>query len=97
VRGLQTRDAFPGRSLQAISLARVEILGLDWDDKIEIVTAYMAQKGVTWTQARKDSIRELTEVRYRIYEYPSTLLLGPDGKVIVIEQEKLQGEELQRR
>ena len=39
---------------------------------------------------------ELTEVRYRIYEYPSTLLLGPDGKVIVLEQEKLQGEELSK-
>ena len=73
-----------------------EILGLDWDDKIEIVTGYMSKTGITWTQARKDSIRELTEVRYRIYEYPSTVLLGPDGKVIVLEQEKLQGEELSK-
>ena len=73
-----------------------EILGLDWDDKIETVTDYMTKTGITWTQARKDSILELTEVRYRIYEYPSTLLLGPDGKVIVIEQEKLQGEELSK-
>ena len=73
-----------------------EILGLDWDDKIETLTDYMAKTGMTWTQARKDSIRELTEVRYRIYEYPSTVLLGPDGKVIVIEQEKLQGEELSK-
>jgi thiol-disulfide isomerase/thioredoxin len=71
-----------------------EILGLDWDDKIEMVTDYMAKSGMAWTQARKDSIRELSEVRYRIYEYPSTLLLGPDGKVVVLDQEKLQGEEL---
>jgi peroxiredoxin len=71
-----------------------EILGLDWDDKMETVTDYIAKTGITWTQARKDSIRELVEVRYRIYEFPSTLLLGPDGKVIVLEQEKLEGEEL---
>lgn len=73
---------------------KFEILGLDWDDKIETVNDYMAKTGMTWTQARKDSIKDLTEVRYRIYEYPSTLLLGPDGKVVVLDQERLQGEEL---
>lgn len=73
-----------------------EILGLNWDDKIEDARGFLAKSKASWTQARKESIRTLTEVTYRIQEYPSTILLGPDGKVLVLDQDLLRGETLLR-
>jgi peroxiredoxin len=73
-----------------------EILGMDWDDNVDKVTAFMQKNRITWPQARKDSIRTLAEVSYRIQEFPSSVLLGPDGKVLVLDQKKLQGEELSK-
>ncbi len=45
-----------------------------------------------------DSIKSL-EMRYRIHLFPTTLLLGPDGKVISLNQQRkdqpqLRGEDL---
>ena len=71
-----------------------DILGLDWDDDVQIVKDYLNKTGMTWTQARKDSILTLTQDTYRIQEYPSSILLGPDGKVLVLDQTQLQGESL---
>ena len=50
--------------------------------------------GVTWPQARNDSIRKLVEETYRIQEFPSTILLGPDAKVLVLNQDDLRGDRL---
>jgi thiol-disulfide isomerase/thioredoxin len=72
----------------------LEILGLDWDDDIVKVKDYMKKANVTWAQARKDSILDLARVTYRIQEYPSSILLGPDGKVLVLNQQQLQGAQL---
>jgi peroxiredoxin len=70
---LEAYKRFKGRSF--------EILGLDSDKNIEIVKAYLTKNGMTWPQATNDSIKQLANVTYRIQEYPSTILLGPDGKV----------------
>lgn len=67
-----------------------EILGLNWDDNKELAQAYLQKNKATWPQATKESIRTLVEVSYRIQEYPSTILLGPDGKVLVLDQDLLR-------
>ena len=71
-----------------------EILGLNTDEKLETVRGYLEKNKITWPQATNDSIKKLAMVSYRIQEYPSTILLGPDGKVLVLDQHQLQGEEL---
>ncbi len=71
-----------------------DILALDTDEDIEIVKPYLKKNGITWTQARNDSIRTLVESTYRIQEYPSTILLDPNGKVLVLDQNELRGEQL---
>lgn len=71
-----------------------EILGLNTDEKIETLRAYVEKNNIAWPQATNDSIKKLAMVSYRIQEYPSTILLGPDGKVLVLDQHKLQGDEL---
>jgi len=72
----------------------LDILGLDWDDNVQTAKDYLLENKIDWTQARKDSITALTEDVYRIQEYPSTILLGPDGKVITLDQDELQGDRL---
>lgn len=69
----------------------LEILGLNWDDKTEDAAAFLLKSKATWPQARKDSIKALTEITYRIQEYPATVLLDREGKVIYLKQKPLQG------
>ncbi len=71
-----------------------DILSLDSDEDINTAKSYMEKNGMTWTQARNDSIRELVEVTYRIQEYPSTILIGPDAKVLVLDQNRLREDHL---
>ncbi|MEP6902964.1 MAG: TlpA disulfide reductase family protein [Actinomycetota bacterium] len=73
-----------------------EILGMDSDeaDKFEEVKAFLIKNKMDWTQAKLSSIKSLIETAYRIQEYPSTILLGPDGKVLVLDQKQLAGEKL---
>ena len=70
------------------------ILSLNTDEDIGVAKNYMEKNGMTWTQARNDSIRKLIEVTYRIQEYPSTILIGPDGKVLILDQNELRGDSL---
>lgn len=67
-----------------------EILGLNTDEDIETLKAYQKKSGITWPQARNDSIRKLIEETYRIQEYPSTILIGPDAKVLILNQQELR-------
>jgi peroxiredoxin len=71
-----------------------EILGVDSDEKIETAKAYLSQNKMTWPQATNDSTITLQHKQYKLQEYPSTILLGPDGKVLVLDQDSLHGEEL---
>ena len=63
-----------------------EILGMDRevDDKqtAEKVRKFLADKGVTWTQATSESISELVEKRFRIGVFPTTFLLDPQGRIV---------------
>jgi peroxiredoxin len=72
----------------------LEIIGVDSDDKIENARSYVAQNKITWIIATYDSTKELQQKTYKLQEYPSTILVGPDGKVLVLDQHKLQGDAL---
>lgn len=71
-----------------------EILGVDSDEKIDTAKAYLSQNKITWPQATNESTITLQHKQYRLQEYPSTILLGPDGKVLVLDQDSLHGDEL---
>ncbi|HEU4389457.1 MAG TPA: redoxin domain-containing protein [Blastocatellia bacterium] len=77
-----------------------EILGMNTDET-EItaqVKSILSQNGMNWTQAKRESITG-TIRNLRIHSYPTTILLGPDGKVISLnntrkDQPSLRGREL---
>jgi thiol-disulfide isomerase/thioredoxin len=71
-----------------------EILGLNWDDRLEDAAGFLQKSDATWPQARKDSIKTLTEVTYRIQSYPAAILLDPEGRVISLDQKALEGPRL---
>lgn len=75
-----------------------EILGMNNDFDIVPVKSTLKKNGLLWPQATRESIEELQE-RYRIHAFPTTLLIGPDAKIISLGQTRrnqpgLRGQEL---
>jgi thiol-disulfide isomerase/thioredoxin len=64
-----------------------EILGMNNDPQYEPVKDWLRRNKLTWPQAQMDSIRGI-ETRYRIHLFPTTFLVGPDGKIVSLGQEK---------
>lgn len=87
---------FQVESVKRFASRKFEILGMDSDeaDKLEEVKMFLVKNKMDWTQAKLSSIKSLIETAYRIQEYPSAILLGPDGKVLVLDQKELAGEKL---
>jgi len=77
-----------------------EILGMNNDPEYEGVKVWLKRNGLSWPQAQMESIRNV-ELRYRIHLFPTSLLLGPDGKIVSLgltkmKQPALRGRELLR-
>jgi thiol-disulfide isomerase/thioredoxin len=70
-----------------------EILGMNNDEDPSQVKEWLAKNNLTWPQATMISIKDV-EIRYRIHLFPTSLLLGPDGKVVLLDQHKLRGQDL---
>ncbi|HET6862693.1 MAG TPA: redoxin domain-containing protein, partial [Pyrinomonadaceae bacterium] len=77
-----------------------EILGLNNDPDYTQVKPTLKRNGLAWPQATMESIEPILK-RYRIHYFPTTLLIGPDGKIISLDQTRrkqpgLRGQELIR-
>jgi thiol-disulfide isomerase/thioredoxin len=77
-----------------------EILGMNTDrsDDVSQIKSQLEKNGMTWPQARRDSITS-TIRSLRIHSYPTTVLVGPDGKILSLnnrrrDQPALRGNEL---
>jgi peroxiredoxin len=77
-----------------------EILGMNTDEPeiVSQVKSTLDKNGMTWPQARRESIAGLIR-NLRIHTYPTTLLIGPDGKIISLnntqrDEPSLRGREL---
>jgi thiol-disulfide isomerase/thioredoxin len=75
-----------------------EILGMNNDPDYTLVIPTLKRNGLNWPQATMNSIEQV-QTRYRIHYFPTTLLLGPDGKIVSLGQTRkkqpgLRGREL---
>jgi thiol-disulfide isomerase/thioredoxin len=70
-----------------------EILGMNNDEDPAVVRSWLTRNKIAWPQATRASIHDL-EVRYRIQLFPSALLVDPEGKVVIVNQHKLRGQDL---
>jgi peroxiredoxin len=64
-----------------------EILGMNNDPDYSQIKPWLKKNGLVWPQATNDSIDQL-QTRYRIHSFPTTLLIGPDAKIISLGQTK---------
>jgi peroxiredoxin len=77
-----------------------EILGMNTDRSEEVsqIKAQLEKNGITWPQARRETI--IATIRnLRIHSYPTTVLVGPDGRILSLnnrrkDQPELRGKEL---
>jgi thiol-disulfide isomerase/thioredoxin len=70
-----------------------EILGMNNDEDPSQIKDWLKKNGLVWPQATMASIVEL-EIRYRIRLFPTSLMIGPDGKVLLVDQDKMRGQDL---
>ena len=69
-----------------------EIIGMDEDANQDAARRFVAQEGMTWTQATTPSIRDVVRNRFRIRAYPTTYLLDPQRRIIPLPPGALRGE-----
>ena len=62
-----------------------EILGMNNDPDYTLIKPILKKHGLTWPQATMNSIEQV-QTRYRIHYFPTTLLIGPDGKIVSLGQ-----------
>ncbi len=69
-----------------------EILGLDYDEELGAAKKFIAERGITWPQATRESIKD----HLTVYVFPTTVLLDPYGKIISMGSDgELRGENLE--
>jgi len=67
------------------------VLGIDDDEDTEKSRKFLTEIGITFPQAAGHSGVELVEKRFRINAFPTTALIDPTGKVIVLGDSALRG------
>jgi peroxiredoxin len=80
----------------------LEIVGMNTDSPeiVSQIKALLEKRGMTWPQAKLESITAAIR-NLRIHSYPTTFLVGPDGKILSLnnttkDQPGLRGKELLR-
>ena len=75
--------------ISAFQARGFEILGMNTDqpDLISQIKSQLEKNGMTWPQARRESIVGILR-NLRIHSYPTTVLVGPDGKILSLNNRK---------
>ncbi len=71
----------------------LEIVGINHDDDLDRAKKLAKEKGISWPQATHESVKN----RFRVYAYPTHILLDPDGKIISLgKKSELRGQNLEK-
>ena len=70
-----------------------EILGIDYEHgaSAETVRALLKEKNITWPNATPESVKDLVEKRFRIWGFPTLILLDRNGTVLESSSHELRG------
>lgn len=79
-------EAFQGRGF--------EILSLDYNDDLEKLQKFVAERKLPWMHAQAESVKELIDKRFRVFSFPTLILLDQEGKVVV---PRLEAEDLKKK
>jgi thiol-disulfide isomerase/thioredoxin len=70
------------------------IIGLNGDDDASKALMMIAREKLDYPQATLESTRELQEKRFRIYTWPTYVLIGPGRKILAVNPPDLKGEKI---
>jgi thiol-disulfide isomerase/thioredoxin len=70
-----------------------EILGIDYEHSATTaaVRSLLKEKGVTWTNATPESVKDLVDKRFRVWGFPTLILLDPDSRIVEARTPMLSG------
>lgn len=81
-------EAYKDKGLEIIGMDNElpDVTAEDFAKGLETVKAFVADKGVTWTQAQTESIKPLYESRFQIVAWPTMILLDPNGVIVSVDR-----------
>lgn len=81
-------EAYRGRGL--------EILGMDWDDKLEEQRKFVTEKDLPWLHATAASVQDVVGKRFEVWRFPTKILLDREGRILSVVDEDQTEEELMK-
>ncbi len=74
----------------------LEIIGIDYEHtaSTDNVRSLLKEKGITWPNATPESVKELVDGRFRIWGFPTLILLDPEARILEVRTEMLSGSAL---
>ncbi|WP_439559625.1 TlpA family protein disulfide reductase [Dyadobacter sp.] len=73
--------------------SKVQFIGIVGKDSGERIDRFLTKNQLEWPQILSDSVNKLVET-YHITAYPTTLLIGPDGRIV---EKDLRGDALRNK
>jgi thiol-disulfide isomerase/thioredoxin len=61
-----------------------EILGLDFEDDLDTQRKFLAENDSPWVHATAASVADLVQSRFRVYSFPTKILLDREGRVVSV-------------
>ncbi|HEX5714939.1 MAG TPA: TlpA disulfide reductase family protein, partial [Thermoanaerobaculia bacterium] len=65
----------------------LEILGMDWDDKLDEQRRFVAEKSLPWLHATGASVQDVVGKRFEVRRFPTKILLDREGRVLAVVDE----------
>ena len=71
----------------------LEIIGIDYEHtaSTDTVRSLLKEKGITWPNATPESVKDLVDGRFRIWGFPTLILLDPEARILEVRTEMLSG------
>ncbi len=74
----QAYEAYRGQGL--------EIVGMDWGDKLQDQRKFVAETGLPWLHATAASVEDVIRQGFRVWRFPTKILLDREGRVLAVEE-----------
>ncbi|HEX3126911.1 MAG TPA: TlpA disulfide reductase family protein, partial [Thermoanaerobaculia bacterium] len=61
-----------------------EILGLPFEDDLDTLKKFLAENDAPWVHATASSVADLVRNRFRVFSFPTKILLDREGQVLLV-------------
>ena len=72
----KVREEYRGRGF--------EIVGLPFEEELETFKTFLAENDLPWIHATADSVADLVRNRFRVFSFPTKILLDREGRVVSV-------------